>query len=50
MFWIPGSREICLWMGAIDARRSVAEKTLRNGMSLIVYPGGSAEIFETDPK
>jgi len=48
MFWIPGSREICLWMGAVDAAKSVALKVLKKH-SLMIYPGGSAEIFLTDP-
>ena len=64
---IPGSREICLWMGAIDANRRTAANVLKKGLSLMVrsrrsgltcmhsacafqiYPGGSKEIFLTDP-
>ncbi len=38
MFYIPGCREICLWLGAIDASRHVAENQLENGRSLFVYP------------
>ncbi len=38
MFYIPGCREICLWLGAIDASRHIAEKQLENGLSLFVYP------------
>ena len=38
MFLIPGCREICLWLGAIDASKSVAEKQLSDGLSLFVYP------------
>jgi len=48
MFWIPGSRELCLWMGAVDAAKATALRCL-NKFSLMVYPGGSAEIFLTDP-
>jgi|TARA_B110000977_G_scaffold169276_1_gene219119 hypothetical protein len=49
MFFVPGCREICLWFGAVDAGRKTAEKVLRNGVSVVVYPGGSKEIFSTDP-
>jgi hypothetical protein len=49
MFWLPGSREICLWMNAINAQKNVAINALKQ-YSLMVYPGGSAEIFTTDPK
>jgi hypothetical protein len=49
MFYVPGCREICLWMGAVDAGRRTAERVLRAGLSLVVYPGGSKEIFHTDP-
>jgi len=48
MFWIPGSRELCLWMGAVDANKKTAMRLL-NTFSLMVYPGGSDEIFLTDP-
>jgi len=49
MFFLPGCREICLWMGAVDAGRATAERVLRANVSVAVYPGGSREIFETDP-
>ena len=48
MFLWPGAREISLWLGAIDASRNVADRALKAGKSLIVYPGGSKEIFLTD--
>lgn len=39
MFWLPGSREICLWMGAIDAAKKVAVKAIdKHGLNLMVYP------------
>ena len=50
MFYVPGCREICLWMGAVDAGRKTAERVLRSDLSVSVYPGGSREIFETDPR
>jgi len=49
MFKAPGCREICLWMGAVDAGRRTAERVLKAGKSVVVYPGGSREIFDTDP-
>lgn len=48
VFAWPGSREISLWLGAVDASRRVADKVLAGGHSVIVYPGGSKEIFRTD--
>lgn len=50
MFYLPGCREICLWMGAVNAAKRTARYLLDNtNKSLVVYPGGSAEIFTTDP-
>ncbi|ETW00651.1 hypothetical protein H310_07219 [Aphanomyces invadans] len=49
MFFIPMAREICLWLAAVDASRKNAERILKEKMSVIVYPGGSKEIFLTDP-
>lgn len=48
-FW-PGSREISLWLGAVDASVSVARRVLEAGLSIVVYPGGSREIFKTDKR
>ncbi|KAL0477256.1 2-acylglycerol O-acyltransferase [Acrasis kona] len=61
MFWVPGCKEFCLWLEAINAAKSVAVKALRSivpkskdnksgKLSLMVYPGGSKEIFTTNPK
>lgn len=49
MFYCPGGRELCLWMGAVDASKKTAKRVLAKKNNLIVYPGGSAEIFKTDP-
>lgn len=49
MFYIPLGREFCLWMAGVDASRSTSEKVLKEGNSIIVYPGGTREIFRTDP-
>jgi 2-acylglycerol O-acyltransferase 2 len=35
-------------MRAVDASRKTTEYNLKKGMSVLVYPGGSKEIFETD--
>ncbi|KAF0700338.1 Aste57867_9151 [Aphanomyces stellatus] len=49
MFYIPMAREICMWVAAVDASPTTAVRVLQQGMSVIVYPGGSKEIFLTDP-
>jgi len=47
LFRLPLLREICLWTSCVDARRSVAEKLLRRGRSILVIPGGEAEQIRT---
>ncbi|KAG7384006.1 hypothetical protein PHYBOEH_009670 [Phytophthora boehmeriae] len=49
MYFVPLGREFCLWMGGVDASRSTADKVFKEGNSVVVYPGGTAEIFRTDP-
>ncbi|POM69714.1 Diacylglycerol O-acyltransferase [Phytophthora palmivora] len=49
MYYIPLGRDICLWLGGVDASRSTGEKVLKEGNSIIVYPGGVPEIFSTNP-
>jgi len=36
-------------MGAVDAGRTTASRVLDDDCSVAVYPGGSREIFSTDP-
>ena len=36
-------------MGAADAGRATASRVLDEGISVVVYSGGSREIFDTDP-
>ncbi|TYZ66573.1 hypothetical protein PybrP1_010055, partial [[Pythium] brassicae (nom. inval.)] len=50
VFHVPLAREICLWLNAVDASRSTAEKVLKSGRSVMVYPGGIPEIFLTEPE
>lgn len=48
LFRIPAVREISLWSGAVDARKEVAEKILRDGGSFSVFPGGQMEQMLTE--
>uniref|UniRef100_K3X4P9 Acyltransferase n=1 Tax=Globisporangium ultimum (strain ATCC 200006 / CBS 805.95 / DAOM BR144) TaxID=431595 RepID=K3X4P9_GLOUD len=50
IFAVPLARELCLWLGVVDASRSTADKVLKNNYSICVYPGGVPEIFLVDPK
>jgi 2-acylglycerol O-acyltransferase 2 len=43
LFMIPIVREMAIWTGCINAKRSVAEKALKKGCSIFVLPGGEAE-------
>jgi len=47
LFRLPIVRELTLWTGCIDARRSVAESALRGGYSVGVLPGGEQEQLRT---
>ena len=49
MFKVPLVRDICLALGAVDAGRKTALRVLEKGLSVHVYPGGSKEVFMTDP-
>ncbi|KAJ8575486.1 hypothetical protein ON010_g3728 [Phytophthora cinnamomi] len=49
MFYVPLGREMCLWMGGVDASRSTGEELLKKGYIIVIYPGGVPEIFKTDP-
>uniref|UniRef100_K3X4M3 Acyltransferase n=1 Tax=Globisporangium ultimum (strain ATCC 200006 / CBS 805.95 / DAOM BR144) TaxID=431595 RepID=K3X4M3_GLOUD len=49
VFYVPLAREICLWLNAVDASRSTAEKVIKSGKSVLVYPGGVPEIFLMEP-
>lgn len=47
LFRIPLVREMSLWTGCVDARRSVADKQLAKGNSVMVVVGGEAEQIRT---
>lgn len=47
LYYIPVVREMTLWSGCIDARRSVAEKAIDRGRTIIVLPGGLPEQIRT---
>ena len=47
LFKIPFFRDLCLWLGLVDASRSTAEAVLERGGSLFIYPGGEAEQIAT---
>jgi 2-acylglycerol O-acyltransferase 2 len=47
LFTLPMVREIFLWSGGVDARRSVAERCLKANLSLLVLPGGQQEQLRT---
>nr|ATB53146.1 diacylglycerol acyltransferase [Nannochloropsis oceanica strain IMET1] len=49
LFWIPPIREVSILLGGVDAGRASAARALTDGYSVSLYPGGSKEIYTTDP-
>jgi len=49
IFRIPLWREICLWLGCVDASRSMANKVLRAGFSTLILVGGEQEQVRARP-
>ena len=44
LFRIPIIREMTLWFGAVDASKANCEALLRQGCTVVVYPGGIDEM------
>ncbi|KAH9193324.1 hypothetical protein AeNC1_004699 [Aphanomyces euteiches] len=47
LFYLPGIRELCLWLAGVDASADVADSVLDNGMSVVLYPGSLSEVLST---
>jgi len=43
VFRIPFYRDLLLWLGVVDASRTVAKKVLKSGKSLLILVGGEQE-------
>lgn len=48
VFLTPLLREVCLWLGTVDASSSTARRVLERGYSMQLYPGGLQEQVGTD--
>jgi 1-acyl-sn-glycerol-3-phosphate acyltransferase len=48
IFSIPFMRELCLWLGTVDAGASTAHNVLSQGFSMQLFPGGIQEQLATD--
>ena len=46
---IQYNREVSILLGGVDAGRAFAARALRDGYSVSLYPGGSKEIYTTNP-
>ena len=47
MFRLPICRELYLAMGAVDSKQATAERLLKKGTSLVIWPGGVKEVYES---
>ncbi len=45
LFKIPILRQLAKWLGAVDAHFSTLMNLINKGKSLIIFPGGIAELF-----
>jgi len=48
IFSVPLLRELCLWLGVVDAGAKTAHKVLSSGYSMQLFPGGIQEQLATD--
>lgn len=48
IFSVPLLRELCLWLGVVDAGARTAHKVLSSGHSMQLYPGGIQEQIMTN--
>ena len=49
LFYIPGLRELCLFLGCVDASASTAVYNISKGRSIFIYVGGEKEQLMTEP-
>ncbi len=49
LFYIPGLRELCLFLGCVDASPSTAKYNISKGRSIFIYIGGEKEQLMTEP-
>ena len=46
-FYVPGMRELYMWLGNVSCEKAVAKRQLQEGKSLWIYVGGLKEQIKT---